>query len=154
MRRYRYVGPDDIRAFARGAPAGAAISSRAELAAWNGETVTYVVTTDGVLRVASRHSEHIACAGGGDVLAAGELIVEGGAVVSATNQSTGFCPEPECWTELAAALDRANIARPAAFEHAIVFRRCPDCGERNIVKDDVFECALCGGELPATWNFE
>jgi hypothetical protein len=33
------------------------------------------------------------------------------------------------------------------------FRRCDACGQRNIVKDDDFTCAICGGELPATWNF-
>jgi len=26
-------------------------------------------------------------------------------------------------------------------------------GERNVVKDDYFTCAVCGGELPAWWNF-
>jgi hypothetical protein len=155
MRRYRYVGPDDIRDAARTQPAGTPITSRADLAAWAGErTVTFVVTPDGTLRVAPRRSEHIACASAGDVLAAGELEIANGAVIAASNQSTGFCPEPTCWTELAAALDRAGIARPAAFTHAFVFRRCPECGERNIVKDDHFECAMCGAELPAEWNFE
>ena len=36
----------------------------------------------------------------------------------------------------------------------IIFRRCPACGERNIVKDDSFTCGSCGADLPADWNFE
>jgi uncharacterized Zn finger protein (UPF0148 family) len=34
-----------------------------------------------------------------------------------------------------------------------VFRRCGACGERNLVKDGDFACAICGAELPRTWNF-
>jgi transcription initiation factor TFIIIB Brf1 subunit/transcription initiation factor TFIIB len=33
------------------------------------------------------------------------------------------------------------------------FRRCPACGERNIVKDDWFVCGVCGADLPTVWNF-
>jgi putative hydrolase of HD superfamily len=35
-----------------------------------------------------------------------------------------------------------------------VFRRCPDCRERNLVKDDDFRCALCGVDLPSRWNVD
>ena len=74
-------------------------------------------------------------------------------IAEASNLSTGFCPEPACWIALAAALDRAGVPRPPALTHAFVFRRCDACGERNVVKDDVFSCALCDADLPATWNF-
>lgn len=37
------------------------------------ETVTFVIDLDGKLRLADRNSEHVACAGGGPVLAAGEM---------------------------------------------------------------------------------
>jgi hypothetical protein len=83
VRTYRYVGPDAIRAAAVAAAPGTAIHSRAELERWlvangadaDGDTIpaTYVVTEDGVLRIASRRSEHVACAAGQPVLAAGEI---------------------------------------------------------------------------------
>ena len=120
-------------------------------------TVTFVVLSDG-LWVADRHSEHVACARGGPVHSAGEMTFEVDPrgrsvdVVHVTNQSTGFCPEPESWPSVAAALDAAGIAHPAGFSAEMTFRRCPKCGAMNIVKDEWFECALCGGELPSAWN--
>ncbi len=163
MRRYAYVGPAAIKA-AAGTRPGTAIATRADLAAWvtanagelagDGFAVTYVVTTDGLLRVAPRRSEHVACAGGGDVLAAGELVLgRDASVVEASNLSTGFCPEPDCWDALAAALDGAGVPGPAGFTHAVVFRRCEACGQRNVVKDDEYVCAVCDADLPAAWNF-
>jgi hypothetical protein len=161
-RAYRYVGPDDIRAATAGSPAGTPIRSRADLAAWlaahaaerEGATVpaTFVVGTDRTLRIAPRRSEHVACAAGGEVLAAGELFLDERGVAEASNQSTGYCPEPSCWTALAAALDAAGIVRPRSLTHAFVFRRCA-CGQRNIVKDGDFTCGVCGADLPAAWNF-
>src|SRR5690349_10531027 len=100
-RMYRYVGPrhiaEDVRAGAR----GAAIRTRADLARANaelarggGDALTFVVDDAGVLRVADRRSEHVACAGGGAVYAAGELRAERQfddiAVVEISNQSTGY----------------------------------------------------------------
>ena len=157
MRSYRYVGPPEIRAAAAGSPGGARVDTPADVARWlsaGDDIATYVVTADGVLRIANRRSEHVACAMGGDVLAAGELrFARAGRVLEASNLSTGYCPEPSCWDALAAALDRAGVVRPAALTSAFVFRRCDACGERNLVKDDVFACALCDAELPAAWNF-
>src|SRR5690242_13194939 len=64
----------------------------------------------GCLRVEDRRSEHIACSGGRPVLAAGELFLKltasGLEIVDVSNQSTGFCPEPASWPEVAKALDR------------------------------------------------
>jgi hypothetical protein len=158
---YAYVGPDEIRA--RVAPSGAPIGSVAELEAWvaangderDGSTVpaTFTVIEDGTLRIAPRRSEHVACAGGGAVLAAGELFLGAREVVGASNQSTGYCPDPDCWPAVAAALDRAGIPHPGRFTVEVIFRRCPSCGERNLVKDDWFVCALCEAELPREWNF-
>lgn len=160
-RSYSYVGPDEIKA--QVAPVGTAISSRAELRAWvalhAGDReygvvpATFTVTLDGVLRIAPRRSEHVACAGGGPVLAAGELFFDGDRLEGASNQSTGFCPEPTCWEAVAIALDRAGIPHPGRFTIEIVFRRCGACGERNLVKDDWFACAVCDAELPREWNF-
>jgi len=155
MRIYRYVGPAEIRARVAGDPAGTPIHAGSDLPL--DEPLTYVVTVDGTLRVANRRSEHVACAGGGDVLAAGELTASRIAgvirIVDISNQSTGYCPEPACFPAVARALDAAGIARPTNFTVPTIFRRCDACGERNLVKDDWYECAICGADLPASWNF-
>ncbi|GAA1367500.1 hypothetical protein GCM10009661_21870 [Catellatospora chokoriensis] len=91
------------------------------------------------------------------MLAAGEIIFcrdrAEWAVDEITNQSTGYCPDPGSWTAVAAALDAAGLRHPAGFTQQYVFRRCPGCGERNIVKEDDFVCAVCDADLPTEWNF-
>lgn len=112
----------------------------------------------GCLRLADRRSEHVACAGGGYVLSAGELFLrrdgEADEVIEASNQSTGYCPEPESWPAVAAALDRLGVVHPGRFTTAVTFRRCERCAQRNLVKDGWFVCGVCGADLPAAWNFE
>jgi hypothetical protein len=54
---------------------------------------------------------------------------------------------------VAAALDRAGIGHPGGFTLAVVFRLCPACGQRNVVRDGAFACGVCGAELPSDWNF-
>ncbi len=165
-RRYRYVGPDEIRIALVGAPGGLLAASVAALVVWLRDqpsrhgriTATYVVDGAGVLRVASRNSEHVACAEGAEVLAAGEVVFEldeAGLpeVVDVSNQSTGYCPEPACWSAVEAALERIPVEHPGGFTASFLFRRCPACGQRNVVKDDWFVCAVCGGKLPLSWNF-
>jgi hypothetical protein len=151
MRRYAYVGPAEIQRAVSDVPAGTVVRSAADLMI--GEPVTYVVGVDGMLRIAHRRSEHVACAGGGEVLAAGELTATRAGVVDVSNQSTGYCPEPASWPAVARALDAAGIAHPGRFTVAVIFRRCDACGERNLVKDDWFECAICGAPLASEWNF-
>jgi len=164
-RRYRYVGPDEIRAAIGQGAGGAAVQARADLAGWLAgrdrrelaEPFTYVVDPGGVLRLAARRSEHVACAGGGDVLAAGELAFartdDGWVVSSVSNQSTGYCPDLDSWRAVTAALALAGVPHPEFFTDPVVFRRCPGCGERNIVREEHFVCALCDAALPAEWNF-
>jgi hypothetical protein len=164
QRRYGYVGPDDIRRL----PAETAVAdilAAADLDRWMtgdqaaaaGEPLTFVVTATGMLRVAPRQSEHVAAARGDDVLAAGEMSFvrtrDGWSVNAVTNQSTGYCPEPESWEAVADALDRAGIQHPGGYTASVVFRRCTACGERNIVREDDFTCAPCGQALPRHWNF-
>lgn len=163
MNLYRYVGPRAIAERAAGQPAGTPIHSPADVLRWVRETgqtnpviCTFVVDAGGVLRVADRHSEHVACAGGGPVQSAGEMtfrvmgaMVE---VVAVSNQSTGYCPEPESWPAVEAALARAGLESPAGFDPACVFRRCPACGTKNLVKGGVFECGACSADLPAEYN--
>jgi hypothetical protein len=117
---------------------------------------TYVVDVAGVLRLAPRRSEHVACAAGGPVLAAGEIAFgpdpAGWAVTEVSNLSTGYCPDPACWPAVVAALDRTGVARPEAFTAAFAYRGCPACHTLNVVKDGDFACGACGADLPATSN--
>ena len=162
---YKYVGPASIREAALIDPAGVTIRGREDLSGWmqsqsdwDGDilTATFVVLVDGTLRVAPRRSEHVACALGANVRAAGELRLvsdRGARVVACSNQSTGYCPEPSCWAALESALRDAEIPHPGKLTHAYVFRKCPKCGERNLVKEGWFVCALCDADLPGRWNF-
>jgi hypothetical protein len=66
-----------------------------------------------------------------------------------TNLSTGYCPEPSCWPAVAEALDVAMIRHDGSFTEAFHFRRCPACGERNVLKDGAI---ACDADLPLRWN--
>ena len=161
MRAFKYVGPPTQLARASSAPRGTPIDSRQAVVAWlanHGKAengwATYVVNREGTLLVAPRRSEHVACAGGEAVLAAGELRFDAdGGVVEVTNNSTGYCPSEDCWAAVRSALDRAGLGRPEEFTFTATFRRCPSCGERNLVKDRWYVCAVCNADLPAEWNF-
>ena len=160
---YAYVGPEHVRLAAADAPAGTPIDSRDALRHWisaqtdvEGAAIiaTFVVTLDGVLRIANRRSEHVACASGQRVLAAGEIRFSlDGRVIGASNLSTGYCPQPSSWSAVADSLDRAGISHGTRFDDELTFRRCPECGERNLVKDNWFVCAICDAALPDEWNF-
>ncbi|MEV2277028.1 hypothetical protein AB0I72_15735 [Nocardiopsis sp. NPDC049922] len=162
--RYAYVGPAELLALVRPGADGHAVRRSADLGAWlatresaeREEPFTFVVGLDGVLRVAPRRGEHVVCAGGEPVLAAGEISFAWHAgewrVIGVSNQSTGYCPDPDCWPAVAAALDRAGLAHPGHLTAPFVFRRCPTCGERNLVKDAHFVCALCDADLPEARN--
>jgi hypothetical protein len=166
-RLYRYVGPEAIRSRSASSPGGRRIETPADLRSWltghcpagaNGSlAATFVIDAEGRLRLADRRSEHVACAGGGPVFSEGEMFfsIAGGAisVEEVSNLSTGYCPEPESWGAVGEALDRLGIAHTGRFTAEIVFRRCPRCGERNVVKDGWFVCGVCGGDLPRGWNF-
>jgi len=169
MRAYEYVGPPEIRKSAIARAAGHPIGSVADVEAWISGTgqvpessgwiaVTFVVDETGALRLADRRSEHVACAGGGRVLSAGEIFFARSRrgrleVVEVSNQSTGYCPEPSSWPAVAEALERVGIAHPGRFTTVLTFRRCDACGERNIVKDGWSCCEICRATLPAEWNF-
>ncbi|WP_212747336.1 DUF5959 family protein [Streptomyces montanus] len=118
------------------------------------EPHTFVVDLSGTLRLAPRRSEHVACAGGEAVRAAGELAfartAQGWTVTYASNQSTGYCPDVESWPAVAAALARAGITHGSAYTHPITYRRCPECGEWNSVQDAHFVCVFCDADLPAS----
>ncbi|GAB4052366.1 hypothetical protein [Catellatospora paridis] len=165
LQRYEYVGSPEIRDAVASAGSGRAILAAIDVAEWLGglpardrsQPHTFVVDVTGVLRVAARRSEHVACAGGEPVLSAGEITFtrhdQGWLVSEVTNQSTGYCPRVSSWTAVAAACERAGLDDPGGFTTAFEFRHCPECQQINIVKDEDFTCLACGVGLPAEWNF-
>ena len=163
-RAYSYVGPLDILQRVAGEPTGTPIRHHADLQHWV-ETqpasllsipATFIVDLAGVLLLAERRSEHVVCAGGHAVLAAGEVVVERGQppfIAQITNQSTGYCPEPDSWESVQRAIQHLPQDVMEGFSPAFTFRRCPACTQINVVKDDDFECSVCGCVLPQEWNF-
>jgi hypothetical protein len=167
MRLYRYVGPKRIADRAGAAPSGVVVRRAEDVVAWardSGQaliaarvTATFVIGATGELLIADRRSEHVVCAGGGPVRSAGEMtfaLWEGVEAVEVSNQSTGYCPEPESWPAVAEALARAGLRGPGGFAPSCTFRRCGSCGGVNLVKGGVFECGVCGADLPAAYNVQ
>jgi len=167
MQVYHYVGPRYIAQRAPLAPAGTLIRSQQDVIQWARTTdqrigpdgvliATYVVSQSGELLIADRRSEHVACAGRQPVKSAGEITFQlhdsDVEVVEVSNQSTGYCPEPESWSAVEAAIVGAGMKAPARFELECVFRRCPSCQSINLIKQQVFRCAICGGTLPQPYN--
>ncbi|MEM6533928.1 MAG: hypothetical protein AAF654_15005 [Myxococcota bacterium] len=166
MRVYEYVGPRELLELVSADRAGAPIRSRTDLIDWvtgalergmDTVTATFTGSPELVMSLADRHSEHVVCATGGPVCAAGEITFEMSegvpTVTEVSNQSTGFCPEPDCWNEVRAVLDKLPVDSPEALTHPFVFRRCTNCGQRNIVKDNWFVCSACDADLDRAWNF-
>lgn len=167
MKLYRYVGPEETREAVKRQPPGVAIKTAEQLRSWlrqasgarGGELIaTFVVSAAGVLRLADRHSEHIACSGGRPVLSAGEVTFqrrgEESEVTAISNLSTGFCPEPSSWAAVVASFSSLDVALPERWTDAFIFRRCVSCGQRSVVKDDWFVCVMCDADLPERWNFD
>jgi hypothetical protein len=161
-RQYTYVGLHEIAQLLQHSPQRTLVQQAADVLHWikdtgqplgadDSVTATFIVDLKEQLWIADRHSEHVACAAGQNVLAAGEItfcLAKGQIRVSEiTNQSTGYCPDLPSWTAVAAALDRLHLPHPPAFTTVFVFRRCTACGQTNIVKEDWFECAVCSKSL-------
>ncbi|MEU0040036.1 MULTISPECIES: hypothetical protein [unclassified Streptomyces] len=161
---YRYVGPVELKKLVRAGGEGRSMRSSMDFSEWASaltpgelaEPFTFVVDSAGLLRLAPRRSEHVVCAGGEEVLSAGEMSFreESGrwAVEEVSNQSTGYCPDVISWPAVAEALDRIGIRHPSGFTHEVVFRRCRPCRELNIVREEDFVCVFCGEDLPREWN--
>lgn len=165
MKLYHYIGPSRIIDRVHPEWIGTPIHALSDVQTWVRTTAqelsagcviaTFVVDSNGVFRLADRRSEHVACAGGGPVRSAGEVtfaIDDNVEVIAISNQSTGYCPEPESWSTVAAALSTAGFELPAGFTLACHFRICLGCGAKNLVKDSVFECGVCHTDLPAAYN--
>lgn len=144
-RLYRYVGPAELLENAHGPIDRLQPASLAELSAWvakqssTGATFTFIVDASGLLWLSDRGTEHVSCARGRTVRAAGEVTFwrtpSAMAISSITNQSTGFCPEPDCWTCTREALVRAGLAAPDGFTQSVSpSRRCTTCGTKNLLK--------------------
>lgn len=158
------MGPAELKELIRAGGEGRSIRSAADFSTWVSalpldglaEPFTFVVDRGGVLRLAPRRSEHVVCAGGGEVLSAGEMSFrrESGwwVVEEVSNQSTGYCPDISSWPAVAKALDRIGIHRPHGFTHKVVFRRCHSCRGLNIVREEDFVCVFCGEDLPREWS--
>lgn len=100
---------------------------------------TYIISTEQKLWISDRHSEHVACAAGQPVLAAGEIefVLEQELEVEyLSNQSLGYCPRVSCWTVVDEVLTRLQIPHPERFTLACQFRRCEQCAALQIVKDE------------------
>lgn len=166
-RSYRYIGSQEIARVVASHPPGYPIRSVTDLERWMEQTqqqpnnwglveATFVITEEGVLVLADRHSEHVACAGGRAVRSAGEMFfalsADGWEVQEVSNQSTGYCPEPASWLTVAAALEQIPLHHPGAFTQECLFRRCRDCQQLNLIKENLFICAVCGSTLPDEWN--
>ena len=121
---------------AHGEPRGTSIHKPSDVQRWAQQTsqtpdigglivATFVVDPQEQLLIADRHSEHVACAGGGDVLSAGEIFfaINGTEICidQITNQSTGYCPEPESWDAVEQVLDRIGLEHPGRFTMASPF---------------------------------
>jgi hypothetical protein len=167
---YKYVGSEEIKLSVINFSSGTVIHSTSDIRNWiyntcdkktiasNLVVATFVIDMNGDLRLAARHSEHVACAGRQPVLSAGEIFISWNEkhleVSDVTNQSTGYCPEIESWEYVQIALDKIPIARPSFFTTEFIFRRCCSCPQINIVKDDLFICSVCNSSLPHEWNFQ
>ncbi|MEU9339385.1 hypothetical protein AB0D49_40650 [Streptomyces sp. NPDC048290] len=163
-RMYWYVGPAELKELVRAGGEGRSVRSAVDFGVWASgltldelaEPFTFVVDAGGMLRLAPRRSEHVVCAGGEEVLSAGEMSFheESGRweVEEVSNQSTGYCPDVISWPAVAEALDRIGIQRPSGFTHEVVFRCCCSCRELNIVREEDFVCVFCGEDLPREWN--
>ncbi|RKZ52683.1 MAG: hypothetical protein DRR16_20705 [Candidatus Parabeggiatoa sp. nov. 3] len=169
MKLYRYVGPNDLRELVSSENCGTPIQRREDILNWlksnrskipyyDDVMTTFIINTDGLLCLADRHSEHLVCAFGGAVLSAGEMrfLMTGDQVevIEVTNQSTGYCPEPESWPTVAQALDQLGLSHPNGFSHEFVFRRCLNCQAINIIKEKWFFCAICTSPLSQFWNLD
>jgi len=163
---YSYVGDEDISAIMAPDAVSGAIKCQNDVQHWitatgqtigydNEVTATFVIKKNKYLYLSDRHSEHVACANGDEVLSAGEITfkIEKTIEVSAvTNQSTDYCPEPKSWKYVVKALKKANLDQVKNFTSEFIFRRCQKCSCINIVKDDWYVCAVCDTDLDSSWN--
>jgi len=165
---YAYVGSKHILEETNLELGGHKISTVADIRAWIKDrladmyhgliTATFIINEAEALVISGRHTEHVMCAQGRNVLSAGEIIfhMEGKEIYISeiSNQSTGYCPEPSSWPVVELVLARLGIDNPGYFTHAYDFRYCYACGNINLIKDEAYQCLVCGADLDRDWNFD
>lgn len=158
-RLYLYVGPKSILQ-SKTSCERIQVTKHSDITAWSKEHLhsriaTFIIDEHKDLWVADRHCEHVACARGKAVFAAGEMTfsLSAAQVLFVTNQSTGYCPQPESWQVVNEVLAKTDMQYPEYFGKAFHFRRCTKCKQINIIKDNIYECAVCGTQLDTKWNF-
>ncbi len=163
---YFYVGSKEIRTRVHKEYEGYKISQIEDIQRWIENTnqavvnehliATFVINEQAELLISDRHSEHVMCAGGQAVLSAGEITFsfekEKIVVSEISNQSTGYCPKPSSWEIVEIVLNKLEIEHPNAFTSAFEFRYCVVCETKNLVKEEVYECIVCGSDLDLEWN--
>ena len=136
---FRVESPEDVRRWVR--------ETGQELNAAGSVTATFVIDESGWVRIADRRSEHVLAPVEDRCRPAGEMTFTIGprsvSVTWVTNQSTGYCPEPDSWPAVQAALARSDIPGLEGFSKEFLFRRCPRCGSINIIKEGIFDCGVC-----------
>lgn len=158
-RLYLYVGPKSILQ-SKTSCERIQVTKHRDIVAWSQEyshsrITTFIIDEHKNLWIADRHCEHVACARGKAVFAAGEMTfsLDAAQVLFVTNQSTGYCPQPESWQVLSEVLAKTDMHYPEYFNKAFHFRRCTKCKQINIIKDNIYECAICQAQLDTKWNF-
>lgn len=163
--QYAFIGNKDLLNLVRPELEGYVIYSFSDIENWinttkqkankdNQVVATFIIDASGNLRINDRHSEHVVCACGRDVLSAGEITFELSKqkifISQITNQSTGYCPSPASWSAVQKALEKIGIKHHTYFTTAFEFRVCKNCGWINIIKDAYFVCENieCQNELP------
>jgi hypothetical protein len=167
-REYKYIGSKDLRDKVPEKPERYAIQSLDDILEWihstkqrleDGQVIaTFIIDTHKTLYINDRRSEHVLCAAGQNVLSAGEITFyieeKSIEVVEVTNQSTGYCPEPESWVVVDEVLNKLHILHPPDFTLKFIFRQCEKCQTKNIVKNEWFFCGVCDAPLSESWNFD
>ncbi len=160
---YTYVGPKKFLSLVDEKLIGRKITAQSDIRNWlidteqqkdadDQVTATFTLDLEYNLRVNDRRSEHVVCAGGVPVLSAGEITFQEDknkeiSISQISNQSTGYCPGVESWSDVNKVLSQTDIDYPEYFTTAIIFRVCKNCGNLNIVKDDYFVCIMCDSDL-------
>lgn len=165
---YSYVGSQEIFDAIDFNFTGYKISKSEDILDWikltnqeitnNSVIATFIINEKQELVINDRHSEHVLCAGGKNVISAGEItfLVKGKNQVlisEISNQSTGYCPQPESWDYVKEVLSKIGIEHPNYFTLAFEFRLCNNCKSINLIKDNIFECQMCESTLDLEWNF-
>ena len=158
MTSYPYIGPDHILERVYENFQGFRIGIPMDFLIWihqtkqklqNGIlTVTYVINEEKQLLIADRHSEHVQCAFGQPVLAAGELTIEVDKqhveIFEISNQSTGYCPHVNSWSVVEEVLSKMGMVYPDYFTSAFTFGYCDTCQKPSILKGFDDNCSRCG----------